>query len=240
MSAVSLELPGEPVAPGHAAIRLQVVTDGTRIESPECDKAAGRFGPSHPDDPLRARFMNHRLVPPRPDIRNRVGATLLRLLNPLTRRLISIGLPTGAPNVLLTTRGRQSRKLRTVPLGLVVLDGRWFVQGTYGQGGWVGNLRVDAEATVTHPGGRRVPVHAVELSPEEAGAVLWEALQRFRRSRLLCWLLGPRFRPPIGVLWTLKVRVDDKLEDYVATARRNPLFELRPEAGADPVPEGPG
>jgi len=135
--------------------------------------------------------MNDRLASPRLDVRSRVGGRLLRLLNPLTRRLISAGLPTGAPNVLLTTRGRHSGKLRTVPLGMLDFDGRWFVQGTYGQTGWVANLRVDAEAIVTHPGSRRVPVHAVELSPEEAGAVLRGALQRFRRSRVFRALLGP-------------------------------------------------
>lgn len=194
---------------------------------------AERSWPSHPGGSVRALFMNDRLASPQLDVRNRVGGRLLRLLNPLTRRLISAGLPTGAPNVLLTTRGRRSGKLRTVPLGMLDLDGRWFVQGTYGQTGWVANLRVDAEAIVTHPGGRRVPVHAVELSPEEAGAVLRRALQRFRRSRVFRALLGPHFRPPIGVLWTLRVRIDDKLEDYIAAARRSPLFELQPKDGAD-------
>jgi deazaflavin-dependent oxidoreductase (nitroreductase family) len=177
--------------------------------------------------------MNDRLAFPRLDIRNRVGGRLLRLLNPLTRRLISAGLPTGAPNVLLTMHGRRSGKLRTVPLGMLDLDGRWIVQTSYGERGWVANLRADGEAIVTHPGGRRVPVQAIELSPEEAGAVLRRALQRFRRSRVLRALVGPRFRPPIGVLWRLRIRVDDTLEDYTAEAGRHPLFELRPtdEAG---------
>lgn len=181
--------------------------------------------------------MNDRLASPRLDVRYRVGGRMLRLVNPLVRRLISAGLPTGAPNVLLTTRGRRSGTLRTVPVGMLSLDGHWFVQGSYGQTGWVANLRVDAEAIVTHPGGRRVSVHAIELSPEEAGAVLRRALQRFRRSRILRALFGPHFRPPIGVLWTLQIRIDDKLEDYIAAARRNPLLELQPKDGAD---EGEG
>jgi len=102
------------------------------------------------------------------------------------------------------------------------------VQASYGEIGWVANLRADAEATVTHPGGRRVPVRAIELSPEEGGAVLQRALERFRRSRVMHALLGPHFRPPIGVLWRLRIRVDDTLEEYIAEARRHPLFELRP------------
>ena len=132
------------------------------------------------------------------------------------------------PNVLLTMRGRRSGKLRTVPIGMIELDGRSFVQASYGEIGWVANLRADGEATVTHPGGRRIPVQAIELSPEEGGAVLWRALQRFRRSRVMRALLGPHFRPPIGVLWRLQIRVDDTLEEYIAEARRHPLFELRP------------
>ena len=176
---------------------------------------------------MRAQFMDDRLASHRLDLRNRVAGRLLRLLNPLVRRLVSAGLPTGAPNVLLTMRGRRSGKRRTVPLGLVELDGRWFVQASYGEIGWVANLRADGEATVTHPGGNRTPVQAIELSPEEGGPVLRRALQGFRRSRVLRALLGPLFRPPIGVLWRLRIRVDDTLEEYVAEAQRHPLFELR-------------
>ena len=153
---------------------------------------------------------------------------MLRLFNPITRRFISAGLPTGAPNVLLTTRGRRSGKPRTVPVGMVELGGRWFVQSSYGEKGWVANLRTDGDAVVTQPGGRRVPVHAIPLSPEEGGAVLRRALQQFPRSRVLRAVLGPQFRPPIGVLWQLRIRVDDTIEEYAAEVRRHPLFELRP------------
>jgi deazaflavin-dependent oxidoreductase (nitroreductase family) len=173
------------------------------------------------------------LASPRLDLRNRVAGRFLRLANPLARWLISAGLPTGAPNVLLTMRGRRSGKLRTVPLGMLELDGRWFVQTSYGEMGWVANLRADGKATVTHPDGRRVPVQAVELSPEEAGAVLRRALQPFRRSRVLRALLGPHARPPIGVLLKLRIRIDDTVEEYAAAARRYPLFELRPMDEAD-------
>jgi len=176
---------------------------------------------------------------PRLDVRNRMAGRMLRLFNPITRRLISAGLPTGAPNVLLTMRGRLSGKIRTVPIGMLELDGRSFVQASYGEIGWVANLRADGEATVTHPGGRPIPVQAIELSPEEAGAVLRRALQRFRRSRVMRALLGPNFRPPIGVLWRLRIRVDGTLEEYIAEARRHPLFELRPtDAGRGPSPDG--
>jgi deazaflavin-dependent oxidoreductase (nitroreductase family) len=177
--------------------------------------------------------MNGHRASSRLDVRNRVAGRLLRVFNPVVRRLITAGLPTGAPNVLLTMRGRRSGRIRTVPIGMVELDGRWFVQASYGEIGWVANLRADGEATVTHPDGRRTPVQAIELSPEEGGAVLRRAFQRFRRSHVLRALLGPRFRPPIGVLWRLRIRVDDTLAEYTAEARRHPLFELRPIDEAD-------
>ena len=166
---------------------------------------------------------------PRLDLRNRVAGRFLRLVNPLARRMISARIPTGAPNVLLTVRGRRSGTPRTVPIGMLELDGAWFVQASYGETGWVANLRAAGEATVTHPrDSRRLPVQAVELSPEEAGAVLRRALEPLRRSRVLHALLGPHFRPPIGVLWRYRVRIDETPEEYVAEARRHPLFELRP------------
>jgi deazaflavin-dependent oxidoreductase (nitroreductase family) len=164
---------------------------------------------------------------PQLDVRHRVVGRLLRLFNPLARRFISAGVPTGAPNILLTVRGRQSGKLRTIPVGMLELDGRWFVQASYGEAGWVGNLRAAGEATITGRG-RHVPVQAIELPPDEAGAILRHALERNRRLRFLRPLLGPNARPPIMIQWAWRFRIDDTLEEYVAEARRHPIFELRP------------
>jgi deazaflavin-dependent oxidoreductase (nitroreductase family) len=163
----------------------------------------------------------------RPDLRERVAAEVLRLFNPLARRLIAAGMPTGAPNILLTVRGRRSGTPRTVPVGLLELEGRRFVQASYGVAGWALNLRADGKATITDHAGR-VPVQAVELPPEEAGTILRRALQPYRQSRLLRALLGPRWRPPVALLGQYRIRVDETPEEYVAEAQRHPLFELRP------------
>ena len=165
------------------------------------------------------------------DFRQRVAGQFLRLVNPLVRRLISAGMPTGAPNILLAVRGRRSGKPRTVPVGMLELDGRMFIQASYGEGGWAQNLRVAGEATLTEHD-RRVPVQAVELPPDQAATILRRALEPYRRSRLLSALLGPRFRPPIGVLTRYRIRIDDTPEQYLDEARRHPLFELRPMTGA--------
>jgi len=159
---------------------------------------------------------------------NRVAGWFLRLFNPLARRMISAGVPTGAPNVLLTVRGRRSGKPQTVPLALLELDGAWYVQSCYGETGWVANLRAASEATVTHPGGHRVSVRGIELSPQEAGAVMQRALESFGRSRVFRALLGRHARGPAAILSAFRMRVDETLEEYTDTARRFPLFELRP------------
>ena len=163
----------------------------------------------------------------RPDLRERVAARFLRLVNPLARRLITAGMPTGAPNILLTVRGRRSGKPRTVPVSLLELDGRRFVQASYGVAGWAVNLRAAGKATITDHGGS-VPVQAIQLPPEQAAAILRRALEPYRQSRLLRALLGSRWRPPVALLRHYRIRVDDTPEDYLAEAQRHPLFELRP------------
>ena len=162
------------------------------------------------------------------DLRERVAARLLGLVNPLARRMIPAGVPTGAPNILLIVRGRRSGLERTTPVGMLDFDGRWYVQASYGAAGWARNLRAAGEATIIHPGGRRSPVHAIEVPPDEAATILQRALEPYRQLHLLRRLLGPRVRPPVALLRRYRIRVDDTPEDYLADAQRHPLFELRP------------
>lgn len=164
----------------------------------------------------------------RPDLRERVAGRFLRLVNPLARRMIPAGVPTGAPNVLLIVRGRRSGIQRTTPVGMLDFDGRWYVQASYGAAGWARNLRAAGEATVIHPGGRRSPVHAIEVAPDEAAAILRRALEPYRQLHLLRRLLGSRVRPPVALLRRYRIRIDDTPQDYLTEAQRHPLFELRP------------
>ena len=175
---------------------------------------------------------------PRQDLRERFAWWLFRLVNPLARRMIPAGVPTGAPNVLLVVRGRRSGVERTTPVGMLDFEGRWYVQASYGANGWARNLRAAGEATVIHSGGERSPIHAVEIPPDEAGVILRRALQPYRRSPLLRRLLGSQVRPPVAVLRRCRIRVDDTPEEYLADAQRHPLFELRPAQpnSADPGP----
>src|SRR5947208_9430384 len=92
---------------------------------------------------------------------------IVRLSNPLTRRLMGLGLPMG-PNVLLTVRGRTSGQLRTAPVAVVEIDRRRYVIGAYGPVHWVRNLRAAGEADIRLRG-RSVHVRAREL--DHAAAV---------------------------------------------------------------------
>ena len=96
-----------------------------------------------------------------PDLRERIARRLFRLVNPLARRMITAGVPTGAPNILLIVRGRRSGTERTTPVALLDFEGHSYVQATYGAPGWGRNLRAAGEATMIRPGGQRSPVHAI-------------------------------------------------------------------------------
>lgn len=143
---------------------------------------------------------------------------LIRLLNPLMRRLGGLGMPLG-PNVLLTVRGRTSGLPRTFPVAILAVGDRQFVQSPFGEVDWVRNLRVSGEAIVSK-GRRHEQVSAAELTPEVGGGVLHEALAPFLTSRLRAFFVGRFF----------KIRPDSTLADYEAEARRHPMFELRPVA----------
>jgi deazaflavin-dependent oxidoreductase (nitroreductase family) len=167
----------------------------------------------------------------RSDPRERVAREFFGVVNPLVLRLMSAGIPTGSRNILVTVLGRRSGKPRTTPISMLELDGRMFVQASYSESGWVRNIRAAGEATKTDHG-RHVPVRVVEIPPDEAAPILRRALEPYRRSRLIRALLGPRARPPVAVLRWCRIRVDDTPEEYLAEARRHPLFELRPMTGA--------
>src|SRR5579859_3072739 len=108
-------------------------------------------------------------APARTDPRERLARQFFRAVNPLARWMMSVGIPTGSRNILLTVRGRRSGTPRTTPLSMLEVEGRGFVQASYSEDGWVRNLRAAGEATMTDHG-RRVAVHTVELAPDTAAA----------------------------------------------------------------------
>jgi len=150
---------------------------------------------------------------------------LIRLFNPVMRWLLVTPLPAG-PNALLTVRGRRSGRPRTAPVAFLDLGERGLLQAASTEVGWVRNLRASPEAVIRR-GGESEKFQAAELDPETAGQVLFELLAPFPRSRLIRAVVGPLDRPPVAVLHYFRLRVDDALGEYIALARRQPVFELR-------------
>jgi deazaflavin-dependent oxidoreductase (nitroreductase family) len=153
----------------------------------------------------------------------------IRLFNPVVRAVFGAGVPAG-PNVLLSVRGRNSGVQRTFPVSLMEIGGRRYVQAAFGEVAWVRNLRA-AGVAVLRKGRAAETVRALELAPEAAGQILYDALVSYPQSRSLRRFLGPTVRPPVAVLRYFGIRVDTKLPDYVAAARRQPIFELVEPAG---------
>ena len=160
------------------------------------------------------------------DPRQRLAVPLFRAIGPLMRLVLRRGLPAG-PNALLTVRGRVTGRPYSTPVAIWEFGDRRFVQASFGAVSWVRNIRGSGEAVILR-GSWSLAVRATELSPADAGQLMHDALAGFRRARLLRILLGPAVRPPAAILHRYRLRVDDYLEDYVAEARRHPLFELVP------------
>jgi deazaflavin-dependent oxidoreductase (nitroreductase family) len=135
-------------------------------------------------------------------------------MDPLVRRLLSLGIPMG-PNTLLTVRGRKSGESRSAGVALVEIGGRRWVISAYGETHWVRNLRAARQGELLVRG-RQEHVRAVELTADEAVAFFRDVLQAYLRS--LPWLLRP-----VGWLFT-----QDIFADPAGTAARRPVFELRP------------
>ncbi len=146
---------------------------------------------------------------------------LIRLSNPLTRRLLRIGVPMG-PNLLLTVRGRSTGQPRTAPVAAVEVGGRRWIIGAYGEVQWVRNLRAAGEADI-EAHGRTEHVTAVALSRDEATEFFRDVLQPYVRSFPL---LGRVFgRVLFGLI------APEVLNDPARAAALRPVFELQSAPG---------
>ena len=140
----------------------------------------------------------------------------VRASNPLTRRLLRLGLPMG-PNVLLTVRGRTSGLPRSAPVAIAAYGGHRWIIAAYGDVQWVRNLRVAGEGEIRRRN-HVEHIRATELSPDAALAFYRDTMPAFVRSlplfgrffaRLLFSVAGP-----------------EVLDDPVAAATSHPVFEV--------------
>ncbi len=141
---------------------------------------------------------------------------VVRYSNPLTRRLLRLGVPMG-PNLLLTVRGRTSGLPRTAPVAVVETEGRRLIIAAYGEVNWVRNLRAAGEADI-QVRGRKEHVRATELSLADATRFYRETVPAFVAAfgrigrffvRSLFRLIGP-----------------EVLGDPPRAAALHPVFEL--------------
>lgn len=140
----------------------------------------------------------------------------VRASNPLTRRMLRLGMPMG-PNVLLTVRGRTSGLPRSAPVAIAEFNRRRWIIAAYGDVQWVRNLRAAGEGEIRH-GGRTERVRSTELGPAAALAFYRDTLPAFVAS--LPWF-GRRF-----VMLLFAVAGPEVLNDPVAAAASHSVFEL--------------
>ena len=131
-----------------------------------------------------------------------------RLINRLIRALLALGAPLPR-TYLLSVRGRRTGRIHSTPVTLVEHNGaRWLV-APYGEVGWVKNARVAGEVSLGR--GRRVEtVKLVELSPEEAAAIL---------KRYLTGV--PVVRP------FFDVTPKSSEQEFAGEASRHPVFRIQ-------------
>jgi deazaflavin-dependent oxidoreductase (nitroreductase family) len=140
---------------------------------------------------------------------------VLGVLTLLIRTSLRMGIRLG-PMMMLTVPGRRSGLPRTNPVDLWTSEGRSFLVATHTeQAAWVGNLRAARGGTLWR-GRRRWSITAIELPPEDAGAVLKS-------------VLGPRMRRPIAgfvLRRTVAVPPDAPIDAFVDAAKTHPVFAL--------------
>lgn len=135
----------------------------------------------------------------------RIAYAILRLLDPLARwSWFSVGLGITSK---LTVRGRSSGRERSVLVGLIRVNGAWYVGHPNGEVGWTGNLReagvarlaprpeavLDVTAVPLGPGPERDAVIAATADQQPfPGNLLYRAARRHILSEGRYFRLEPR------------------------------------------------
>jgi deazaflavin-dependent oxidoreductase (nitroreductase family) len=116
---------------------------------------------------------------------------------------------------LLTTTGRKSGQPRTTPVTLVeAAPQRWLVS-SYGDVGWVHNVRANPEVKLTR-GSKTDTLRAAEVDAQTAGPVLRDYVRQVP-------VTAPYF----------DAKRKDPVDRFIAEADRHPVFRL---VQSDPQP----
>jgi hypothetical protein len=93
----------------------------------------------------------------------RIQYRTIRWLDPLIRAWL--GRPGLADTVELVVVGRRTGRPRSVLVGLLEIDGRWYVGHPNGPAQWTRNLEVAGRATIRRPGHAAVEATVAPLAP---------------------------------------------------------------------------
>jgi deazaflavin-dependent oxidoreductase (nitroreductase family) len=136
-----------------------------------------------------------------------------RAVNAVVTPLVKLGV-TPRNTVLLTTTGRKSGQPRTTPVSIVDVDGERWLVSSYGDVGWVHNVR--ASPRVVLRWGKWANSFRVEsVNAARAGSVLKVYVRRVP-------ITAPYF----------DAKRSDPVEAFVAEAHRHPVFRLVSEMGS--------
>lgn len=119
------------------------------------------------------------------DLTFRVAYAFIRLTDPLLRwTWFSVGLGITSR---LTVRGRRTGRERSVLIGLIRVDRRWYVGHPNGEVGWTANLRESGRARVAPRPEAPVDVSAtpLEAGPERDAVIMATAEQQPFPANLL-------------------------------------------------------
>jgi deazaflavin-dependent oxidoreductase (nitroreductase family) len=141
-----------------------------------------------------------------------------RTVNAVVTPLVKLG-ATPRSTVLLTTTGRKSGMPRTTPVILVDLDGERWLVSSYGDVGWVHNVRASPRV-VLRWGKKAESCRAEPVNAARAGRVLKVYVRRVP-------VTAPYFDAKRG----------DPVEAFVAEAHRHPVFRLLADTDSSPAGE---
>lgn len=113
------------------------------------------------------------------------------------------------PSWELTTVGRKSGRLRTVPVTPIEVEGSRYLVSPYGTVGWVHNIRATGTGTLRR-GGQDEEITVTEVGDEEAGIVLARYHDELKR------IVGAYFDVPD----------DPGVADFVVEATAHPVFRI--------------
>jgi hypothetical protein len=133
----------------------------------------------------------------------RVQYRLIRLADPLVRAWL--GRPGLADTVDLVIVGRRSGRPRPVLVGLLELDGRWYVGHPNGPVHWTRNLEAAGRATLLRPGMAPVEVSAEPLSQgSERSAAIGATFVQHPFPGNLTYRLAGRHVEAVGAFYRLE------------------------------------